>query len=479
MQRECGFEGSLECVVRGEETTAASSGRLGGDAAGRLGLTLEGLEDLDGAIGASGAAVRLDQVGRPLHEPRLAELPFLHDSLHRLERHDRGFGIAAPELQQPERRAGEHAREQEAGRRVCSEARLRPAAALLVLAERGLHASDRRLSKPELGALGRLFEQRDRLVGSCESRHPAADPEVELGQLDQRLRQVQQRAARPLHAHGPREQSAGDGVLLHPDERPADGSAHLVSVLHVLPGFERELDEQGGAGGVAGHRLGERVRVPFGRRPRPGGIAQPPRALRQLEGGGAFEPEDRQVRREAEQGRGDRGIELADLLCLFQQHRVSRLHVPARHPQTAEQNDELRVEPRVVDQVRRLVSQGLAPHQISGRVHGVCRAQQPRAARRARLRQRGGTLEGGRARAKSASGESPSAGAVDLVGDHVVEPQRGGSPVPRAAIGIGVRVRERSVHEPQLGRVGAVVGSRPDQGMPELEPVGFDAQQSQ
>ena len=222
VQRECGIERPLERVVRSEEATATSCGGLGGDAAGRLRLTLEGLEDLDGAIGTSDAAVRLDQVGRPLHEPRLTELPFLDDSLHRLERHDRGFGIAAAELQQPERRAGQHAREQEAGRGVGGEARLRPAAALLVPAERGLHASDRRLSEPELGALGRLFEQRDRLVGSCEGRHPAADPEVELGQLDQRLRQVQQRAARPLHAHGPGEQSAGDGVLLHPDERPPD-----------------------------------------------------------------------------------------------------------------------------------------------------------------------------------------------------------------------------------------------------------------
>jgi len=125
------------------------------------------------------------------------------------------------------------------------------------------------------------------------------------------------------------------------------------------------------------------------------------------------------------------------------------------------------------------VRQGLAPHQIPGRVHGVCGSQQPAAARRTSLGQRGGALEGGRARAKGASRESSSAGAVELVGDHVVEPERGGGTMPRAAIRIGVRVRERSVHEPQLGRLGAVVGSGSDKGMPKLEPVGFDAQQSQ
>ena len=113
MQRECGIERPLERVVRSEEATATSCGGLGRDAAGGLRLTLEGLEDLDGAIGTPDAAVRLDQVGRPLDEPRLAELPFLDDSLHRLERHDRGFGIAPPELQQSERCAGEHARKQE------------------------------------------------------------------------------------------------------------------------------------------------------------------------------------------------------------------------------------------------------------------------------------------------------------------------------------------------------------------------------
>ena len=129
--------------------------------------------------------------------------------------------------------------------------------------------------------------------------------------------------------------------------------------------------------------------------------------------------------------------------------------------------------------MRRLVRQGLAPHQISGRVHGVCGAQQPSAARRTSLGQRGGALEGSSARAKSTSRESSSAGAVDLVGDHVVKPERGRGTMPRTAIGVGVRVRKRSVHEPQLGRVGAVVGSGTNKGMPELEPVGFDAQQSQ
>ena len=204
VQRESGIERPFERVVRSEEATATSCGGLGGDAAGGLRLTLEGLEDLDSAIGAPDAAVRLDQVGCPLHEPRLAELALLDDSLHRLERHDRGVGIAPAELQQSERGARQHAREQESGRGVGGEARLRSAAALFVPAERSLHAGDRRLRKPELGPLGRLLEQRDRLVGSGESRHPAADPEVELGKLDQRLRQVPQRAARPLHARPPR-----------------------------------------------------------------------------------------------------------------------------------------------------------------------------------------------------------------------------------------------------------------------------------
>ena len=40
-------------------------------------------------------------------------------------------------------------------------------------------------------------------------------------------------------------------------------------------------------------------------------------------------------------------------------------------------------------------------------------------------------------------------------------------------------VRERGVHAPPLGRVGAVVGGGPDEGMTELEPVRLDVQQSQ
>ena len=249
--------------------------------------------------------------------------------------------------------------------------------------------------------------------------------------------------------------------------------------LHVLPGLERELDEQGRAGDVAGHRLGERVGVPLGRRPRPRGIAQPPRALGQLDGGSALEPEDRQVRGEAEQRRRERGIELADMLCLLQQHRVSRLHLPARHPQAAEQDDELGVEARIVDQVRRLVGERLAPHEISGCVHGVCRTQQPSASRGASLRQRGGPLEGGRACAEGTSRESPRTGAVELVRDHVVEPYRGRGQMPRAAIGIGVRGRERGVHAPPLSRIGAVVGGGPNEWMTELEPVRLDVQQSE
>ena len=51
--------------------------------------------------------------------------------------------------------------------------------------------------------------------------------------------------------------------------------------------------------------------------------------------------------------------------------------------------------------------------------------------------------------------------------------------MPRAAIGIGVCVRERGVHAAPLGRVGAVVGGGPNEWMTELEPVGLDVQQSQ
>ena len=89
---------------------------------------------------------------------------------------------------------------------------------------------------------------------------------------------------------------------------------------------------------------------------------------------------------------------------------MSRLHLPPRHPQTAEQDDELRVEARIVDQVRRVVSESLAPHEVPSCVHGVCRAQQPSAPRGVPLRQRGGSLEGGRACAEGTSRESPSAG---------------------------------------------------------------------
>ena len=255
--------------------------------------------------------------------------------------------------------------------------------------------------------------------------------------------------------------------------------AHLVPGLHVLRGLQRKLDEQGRAGGVAGHRLRERIGVALGRHPRPRGIAEPPRALGQLDGGRALEPEDRQVRREAEQCGSERGIELADSLCLLQQHRVSRLHLPARHPQAAEQDDELGMEAWIVDQIRRLVGERLAPHEISGGIHGVCRAQHPRAARVASLGQRSGPLEGGRACAEGASGESPSPGAIELVRDHVVEPYRRRGPMPRAAIGIGVCVRERGVHASPLGRISAVIGGGPDEGMAELESVRLDLQQTQ
>lgn len=162
---------------------------------------------------------------------------------------------------------------------------------------------------------------------------------------------MSQRASRPLHAHRPREQRAGGGVLLDPHERPADGGTHLVPGLHVLPGLDGELDEERRPGRVTGHRLGEREGVPLGRSPGSRWIAQPPRSLGQLDGGRRLESEKREVRSEAEQRRCQRGIELADLLCLVQEHRMPRLDLATGHPEPAEQDHELRVESWIVDQV--------------------------------------------------------------------------------------------------------------------------------
>ena len=55
----------------------------------------------------------------------------------------------------------------------------------------------------------------------------------------------------------------------------------------------------------------------------------------------------------------------------------------------------------------------------------------------------------------------------------------GGSSMPGTAIGIGVRVRECSVHAPPFGRLGAVVGGGANEWVTELEPVGVDVQQTE
>ena len=94
------------------------------------------------------------------------------------------------------------------------------------------------------------------------------------------------------------------------------------------------------------------------------------------------------------------------------------------------------MEARIVDQVRRLWASAAAPHQVSGRVHGVRRTQEPSASRSVSLRQRRGPLEGGGTCPEGASRESPRTGAVELVRDRVVEPDRGRGQMPRAAIRI-------------------------------------------
>ncbi len=51
--------------------------------------------------------------------------------------------------------------------------------------------------------------------------------------------------------------------------------------------------------------------------------------------------------------------------------------------------------------------------------------------------------------------------------------------MPGSSIGVGVRVRERGVHEPPLRSVGAVVGGGTNERMTELETIGVDVQQTE
>ena len=185
----------LELVVGREQAAAASRSGQRRYASRRRRLQLEAFENLGRTIGAPDPAVRLDQIGCPRNEPRLAEPALADDALDRLERHDRRLRVAPAELQQADRRAGGSSRQQQTRRGVGGEALSRAATAVLVAAECRVDAGRGRLGKPQLRVLRRLLEQRDRLVGSGERRHPATDAEVELGKLDQRLRQVTKRAA--------------------------------------------------------------------------------------------------------------------------------------------------------------------------------------------------------------------------------------------------------------------------------------------
>ena len=150
-----------------------------------------------------------------------------------------------------------------------------------------------------------------------------------------------------------------------------------MPVLDVLGGLEGELDEQRRPGGVTGHRPRQCGGISLGRRALPGRVAETPRAIEQLDGGRPLETEEQQVRREAEQCCRERGVELGDPLRLVDDHRVPRLDIPCRHPQPAEEEDELRAQQPVFDQVRRLLGEGLAPDEAPRRVHRPRGPQEP------------------------------------------------------------------------------------------------------
>jgi hypothetical protein len=217
VQRESGSERPFERVVRSKKATATSCGGLRRDAAGGLRLTLEGLEDSGGLVGAPDAAVRLDQVGAHCTSHGSPELSSSTIRSTRLERHDRGVGIAAAELQQSEAQRPPARSQQEAGCGVGSETGLRSTAALFVPPESSLHAGDRRL-RNRACPLGRLSNNAIASYASGEWA-PSGRPEVELGQLDQRPRQAAARASM-LHADSPGEESARD--LVPPPRRAAN-----------------------------------------------------------------------------------------------------------------------------------------------------------------------------------------------------------------------------------------------------------------
>ena len=155
-------------------------------------LMLERVEDLGRSLRAPGVAARLDQVGRPLQQPRLTEPALADGPLDRAPAPPsppRGRRGRAP--RSPSAAPAAHA----ASRSPDSASAAKPALRVAAGTRRpGPSAASIRaivaLREAELGPLTRLLEQLHRLMGAGERGHPAADSEVELGELDQRLREM-------------------------------------------------------------------------------------------------------------------------------------------------------------------------------------------------------------------------------------------------------------------------------------------------
>ena len=247
-----------------------------------------------------------------------------------------------------------------------------PPAALLVPPESSLHAGDGRLREPEpvrcaVSSNNAIASYAPASAGTQRRRGGRA----RTGSISDcgRCRSEPPERCRPT----PRVRRVRATSYSSTQTSGQPTVAAIVGARSPRPSGPRASStSRAGAGHVASHRPGERARRSA--RPVSAGARDRPASTRvgQLDGGSALEPEDRQVRGEAEQRRRERADRARrQALPPPAASRVPPppLRLPCRRPSRMTSSAWRR---GIVDQVGRLVGERLAPHQVSGRVHGVC-----------------------------------------------------------------------------------------------------------
>jgi hypothetical protein len=183
----------LERVVCGQETAAAGCGRKRPGSFAQARRPLQVVERSQRVRLPAAANEGLDEVGLPLDDARLAQAALRHLAFEQLEVDGRLVRPAEPELEQAER--GERERDNRPEPLVTDRLgapRVRDA--FLGPSLRSVEAAETAQRERERRRLLGLVGDSNRLGGADAPGHPAAGPEVDIGQACERIRKGGERA---------------------------------------------------------------------------------------------------------------------------------------------------------------------------------------------------------------------------------------------------------------------------------------------